>query len=113
MFNIFAPFIVTLTFFNDGARWMGETFLPLYFYNTERIFIPPLQSSVNFNEVRPLASMITYPVFDVDQELIFSALEYARSIPDYKTCFPEVRFSVSLLCFVLQSLWVSCCLLYV
>ena len=110
MFNIFAPFIVTLTFFNHGARRMGETFLPVYFYDTERIFIPPLQSSVNFNDVWLLASMITYPVLDVDQELVFSALEYARSIPDYKTCFPQVNFSLSLLCFVLfcflQSLWV-------
>ena len=92
MYNIFAPFIVTLTFFNNGARWMGETFLPLYFYNTESIFIPPLQTSVNFNKVWPLASIVTYPELNVEKDLIHSALEYARSIPDHKTCFPEVKF---------------------
>jgi hypothetical protein len=91
MYNIFTPFVLTLIFFNNGARWMGETFLPLYFYNTERIFIPPLQSSVRFSDVWPLADMVTYPELDVDQELIYSALEFAQNVPDFKTCFPEVR----------------------
>jgi hypothetical protein len=91
MYNIFAPFVLTLTFFNYGARWMGETFLPLYFYNTERIFIPPLQSSVSFSKVSPYAQMMTYPELDLDQELIYSALVFAQNVPDFKTCFPEVR----------------------
>ncbi|CAB4028305.1 Hypothetical predicted protein [Paramuricea clavata] len=69
---------------------MGETFLPLYFYNTERIFIPPLQSSVRFSDVWPLADMMTYPELDMDQELIYSALEFAQNVPDFKTCFPEI-----------------------
>ncbi len=94
MYNIFAPFVLTLTFFNYGARWMGETFLPLYFYNTERIFIPPLQSSVSFSKVSPYAQMMTYPELDLDQELSYSALVFAQNVPDFKTCFPEVRLCI-------------------
>ena len=91
MFNIFAPFVVTLTFFNNGARLIGQAFLPQYFYNTERIFIPPVQKSVGFDRVWPLAQMVAYPEYDLDQELIFTAVQFAHSVPDFKICFPLVK----------------------
>ena len=93
MFNIFKPFIFTLAFWNDAGRWIGQRILPFHFYDTERIFVPPLRSSVDFGEIWPLAEMVTYPELDIDEELIFYGLNFARNVPDFKTCFPEVRLT--------------------
>lgn len=97
MYNIFAPFVLTLSFFNNGARWMGDTLLPLYSYNTEKVFIPPLPNSVNYYRIWPLIEMVTYPELQLDHDLVDSSIDFARNVPDFKSCFPEVAYSLFLL----------------